>query len=374
MERVGGLKVSANTIERICLEVGGELAEAAEQDWQGVLDGESITPQLAVVSCDGGRIRTRQTGRGPGVHLDGKGWNETKNAIFVSASSETSSADPEPKPPRCFLDRDHVAKLTETAKTKENADREKRFTDKKPAPTKRRGRKKPPAHKPQKIHRTLISSMRNSKQFGLQMKREAKRRKFDDAPRCAFVADGLSCNWTIHAEHFGDYVAILDFTHAVTYLHRASTACCGKGDAAWETYTRWMTLAWQGKVSEVIEQLRAHQSRLGVPPVDASDDDPSEQLRQILVYLCNNRGRMNYARYRCEGLPCTSAWMESAVKEINHRTKGTEMFWNKPAGAEAILQIRAASLSDDDRLARFLAHRPGVARLRKKKTNAAIAA
>ena len=48
------------------------------------------------------------------------------------------------------------------------------------------------------------------------------------------------------------------------------------------------------------------------------------------------------------------------------RIKGTEMFWNNPVGAEAILQIRAASLSDDDRLVRFLTHRPGQSTLRRR--------
>ncbi|MDM4019478.1 hypothetical protein [Roseiconus lacunae] len=374
MQRVNGLKVSPNTIERICLEVGQELATAAEQDWQGVLDGEAIVPQLAVVSCDGGRIRTRKTGCGVGVHLDGKGWSETKNAIFVSATSETSQTDPQPKPPSCFLDRNHVAELTETAKTKENADREKRFRDDEPSPKKKPGAGHRAKHKPQKVHRTLISSMQNSKAFGLQMDREARRRKFDKAPLRAFVGDGLSSNWTIHQEHFSDYVGILDFIHAVSYLHRASIVCMGKGDEGWVTYTRWMTLAWQGRVGEVIEELLAHQQRLGEAPPDAEDDDPREQLRRIIGYLNNNRQRMDYASYRCAGLPATSAWMESAVKEINYRTKGTEMFWNHPAGAEAILQIRAASLSDDDRLARFLAHRPGSARLRKGSNVSTIAA
>jgi len=37
--------------------------------------------------------------------------------------------------------------------------------------------------------------------------------------------------------------------------------------------------------------------------------------------------------------------MKSAVKEMNFRNKGTEMFWNNPDGAEAILQSRATSLS-----------------------------
>ena len=50
----------------------------------------------------------------------------------------------------------------------------------------------------------------------------------------------------------------------------------------------------------------------------------------------------------------TTAWMESLVKELNYRVKGTEMFWNDPEGAEAILQVRAAALCDDDRLVSHL--------------------
>lgn len=125
-ERVIGFKVSTNTIERICLEVGNDLEQSASNNWDGVLNGQAMVPQVAVVSYDGGRIRTRKTGCGPGVHLIGKGWNETKNAIFVSAKSETSLTDPEPQPPRCFFDPGHVAKLTEMAKTKGKCRRKRR--------------------------------------------------------------------------------------------------------------------------------------------------------------------------------------------------------------------------------------------------------
>jgi len=50
--------------------------------------------------------------------------------------------------------------------------------------------------------------------------------------------------------------------------------------------------------------------------------------------------------------------MESLVKQINLRVKGTEMFWDDPHGAEAILRLRAAALSDDGRLERYLETRP----------------
>jgi hypothetical protein len=195
--------------------------------------------------------------------------------------------------------------------------------------------------------------------------RYAKRRRFDETSRKAFVADGLTCNWTIHRKHFRDYTPILDFVHAVSYLFTASLACFGKNDDAWSAYCRWMRSTWQGHVDEVIEELRQQQQRIGLPEERAAEDDPREQLRQVIGYLKNNRTRMRYEQYRLQGRPTTSAWIESAVKEINYRIKGTEMFWNNPTGAEAILQIRSAALSDDDRLLRLLTHRPGQAKLRR---------
>lgn len=366
MKRVVGFEVSTNTIERVSLEVGNDL-EAAEQDhWRSVLAGEVPVPSLAIVEFDGGRIRTRKAGCGPGVHLDGKGWNETKNAIFVSATSKTSGMDPHPEPPACFLDPGHVAKLTEHAKTKEKQGGDDSLLEDEEESLEDENAVGNGDHKPKRILRTVISSMNNSTEFGHQMRREADRRRFDEAGRRAFVADGLTCNWTIHAEHFASYVPILDFTHAVSYLFAASVACFGKTEAAWTNYVVWMTLVWQGKVAQVIHMLRSHQVRIGLPPDDAAEDDPRELLRRVIGYLENNRGRMHYDAYRRKGLPTTSAWMESAVKEMNLRIKGTEMFWNNPAGAEAILQIRSASLSDDDRLVRLLTKRPGQSTIRRK--------
>lgn len=368
MRQTHGLEVSSNTINRLSQEVGADLAAAEQEGWQEVLTGEVTAPEVAIVEYDGGRIRTRQTGCGPGVHLSNRGWNETKNAILVSATSETSAEDPQPDPPRCFLSAKHVARLTETAKSRENAGEDEDLPQKpkrKKARTKGKAKQARAPHKPRRLLRTVLSSMQNTHDFGCRVAREARRRRFSEAPRKAFVADGLPCNWAMHAEHFSDFTPILDFTHAVTYLFRAAELCASGREEAWALYERWMTAVWRGQVSAVLVELRAHQERLGLPPEDAAADDPRERLRLILGYLENNRDRMRYDEYRRAGLPTTSAWMESAVKEINYRVKGTEMFWNNPAGAEAILHIRAAALSDDDRLARFLARRPGSPHLRR---------
>lgn len=59
-----------------------------------------------------------------------------------------------------------------------------------------------------------------------------------------------------------------------------------------------------------------------------------------------------------QGLPVTSSLAESLVKQISKRVKGTKMFWNAGPSGEAILQLRAALISDGDRFADWIATCP----------------
>ena len=120
-----------------------------------------------------------------------------------------------------------------------------------------------------------------------------------------------------------------------------------------------MRACWQGRVREVLAELAAWQERLGRPPPEADEQDPRRVVEDVERYLRNNQGRMDYPRYRRMGLPVTSSWVESLVGEFNGRVKGRDKYWNRSAGAEAILQVRAAVLSEDGRLTRYFAERPG---------------
>jgi hypothetical protein len=119
---------------------------------------------------------------------------------------------------------------------------------------------------------------------------------------------------------------------------------------------------WQGQVAKVLTDLRG----LLEPSSAIEEQTRRASLQESLTYLHNNESRMDYARYRRLGLPIVSALVESLVKEINWRVKGTEKFWNDPNGAEAILQVRAALLSEDDRLTTVLANRPGHSHRRER--------
>lgn len=360
MKEVAGQPVSAKTIERVTQDVGAELAErrdAPAKSGNSLARTPQNAPELAVVECDGGRIRTREPGHGPGVYLSGKGWNETKNACLIRASRQTFVEDPQPEPPDCFLDSKHVAKIAETeALSVASPRRDEAFVEEEQ-------QEAPPTAendwRPKRLVRTVLSSLANSEEFGRQMAREAKCRRFDEANAKAFLGDGLPWNWSIWKRHFRDYTPILDFIHVLAYLYLAAKAVHDEAQAAWDQYVVWMRGCWRGEIEQVLDELAVWKERLGTSPEDASDSDPREVLRITHQYLTNNRGRMDYPAYRCQGLPVTTAWMESLVKEINWRVKGTEMFWNNPEGAEAILQVRSAALSDDDRLKTHLHTRPG---------------
>ncbi len=373
MAQVAGQSVSAKTLERIAHDVGSELAERRDSSRSDSLARRpEDAPDLAVVECDGGRIRTREPGNGPGVRLSGKGWNETKNSCLIRAHRQTSAEDPQPEPPECFCDPMHVAKIAETEalsiaapgsgeKTIAEDDNESQ-----PLPVEADWR-------PKRLVRTVISSMANSEEFGRQMAREAKCRRFYEAQAKAFLGDGLPWNWTICKRHFPQFTPILDFIHVLSYLFLVARAVHPSATDAWDQYLAWMRGCWQGEIDQVLEELILWQARLGEPPPEAPDSDPREVVRKTLQYLQNNKTRMHYPDYRREGLPVTTAWMESLVKEVNWRVKGTEMFWNNPEGAEAILQIRAAALSDDDRLKRHLHGRPGSPFTRRPKPPAQAA-
>src|SRR5262249_48323620 len=149
---------------------------------------------------------------------------------------------------------------------------------------------------------------------------------------------------------FPQCVAITDFLHVLCYLYRAAWAVGADDGARWQQFEAWMTACWQGQVRAVLEELGVWQERLGRPPPaeELAEVDVRRVLAEVVGYVGNNRVRMDYPRYRREGLPVTSSLVESLVGEFNGRVKGKDKYWNRSAGAEAILQVRAAVLSEDD--------------------------
>jgi hypothetical protein len=351
LKLVGEIDVSSRQVNNLTVMVGEELARQrdgqtaayAAQPLPRTATRVEPIPQLACVEVDGGRMQTRAEGVGPGVHE--AHWRETKTAGFFRMKTASHAADPHPALPRCFADRKHMQGLLPGAQEEPAAEAPVADHD--------------PNWRPTVLFRTCSASLETSERFGQMMAAEADARGFFAAHRRAFLGNGLAYNWSIHRRHFPTFEPIVDFVHPVERLHAAARAAHEEDDSAWPQYVAWAGAVWQGRVQEVIQELAGYSKSLGPPPTDADESDPRRVLAESLTYLRNNQSRMDYPRYRCQGLPVTSALIESLVKEMNYRVKGTEKFWNDGLPGEAILQVRAALLSDDDRLAAYIRQRPG---------------
>lgn len=352
LQETAEIRISARHLRNLSVQVGGELVDSRDAKTEAYFQQplprvhtEPTTPiRLACVSVDGGRVQTRLDGGPNGVQEPH--WRETKNGLFMRMTGVAFEEDPHPQLPECFRDRKYLKNLLSGVVDQEVPSVEVEKSDLK-------------SWRPERLFRTCISSLCDSDSFGRMMQAEADSRGFYAAQKSAFVGDGLQYNWTLQKRHFPGFVPILDFPHAIERAYEAARVVWADSDQAWECYASWATACWEGRVADMLEDMRQYQASLGQPPKDCDEKDPRKVLAEAITYFTNNASRMDYPRYRKEGLPITSAHMESFVKEMNYRVKGTEKFWSDGPSAEAILQLRAAKLSDDDRLRQHMRSRPG---------------
>jgi hypothetical protein len=366
--QMAGIAISESQVRRLAHELGRELIDerdrkVIEQRRRQLAARTAVIPEAVVVEVDGGRIRTRAAVAAPGVH-DAQN-KEDKIACLATLRSVTFASDPRPEPPPSWQCPRRVRRLVQQMKGEagEATSPEIREEPADSAASLAAGEESE-RWSPERLVRTCVASLEASSSFGPMMAAEAQERHFYEAARRAFVADGLAYNWAIQQGYFRDFEPIVDFLHVVCYLYAAAQAVAAEESSGWSQYLAWMRACWQGRVEDVLKELEIWQARLGLPPpgeARSAEDrrDPRRLVAEARSYLRNNQQRMDYPRYRRAGLPTTSSLVESLVGEVNARVKSKQKYWTRPQGAEAILQLRAALLSEDDRLSRYCANRPG---------------
>jgi hypothetical protein len=336
-----GQSVSSRNLGRVVEEVGHELIlqrDALVDDFKHHRrDAEGLDPQheLAAVFVDGGRVQIRDATPGLGAGVHNGCWKEDKIARLQTMKSPTHAEDPCPEPPPCFMKPIiHKSGANDSA---ENSQELKALLDSLPALSL--------AQKfdwqPQPLLRTCVGTMRPLEEFRWMVQAEAKRRHFYTAKKRAFVADGSAGNWSLRDRHFPDFEPIVDFVHVAEYLHDAAKVLNSQTQGC-----QWVRDVWQGRVTAVIDQLRQalDKRRIGQETLDEKHE--CHKLQRAWTYLTNNADKMDYPRYRQNGLPTTSSLIESQVKEINARVKGSEKFWYE-SNAEGMIQLICRTLCDE---------------------------
>jgi hypothetical protein len=158
------------------------------------------------------------------------------------------------------------------------------------------------------------------------------------ADQVLFIADGAPWIWKrvprlvqalgLTAERVH---ALLDFYHAVQRLGQVAAL---RKDWSAKARTRWRTqqrhLLLQGEVEQVIAAVRV-----------ICRGRNSKAIRTHCHYFIKNQSRMAYAKLMAMKMPIGSGAIESTVRRVvNLRLKGPSIFWCR-ASAEAILLLRS---------------------------------
>ena len=354
MQELAECPVSAKQVRRVTTQVGEDrVAERREQvaAFTNKTLMERTTPNSDVPAPDVGVLMLDN-----GVHQrrdhfgeqDAKThWKQETGGLVLSMSSDVHEQDPCPEFPEWLYDGDVVAEIASLAQQREMPEKTEKTSldnadDSPRDPNGKGGFDWTPAL----LSREVIASTGGT-DIARHLEWVACEHGITAAKRQAFVADGASWIWAIHKTYFSQMTGILDLMHALSYAYRAAAVLEEDG-----LYRRWSQAIWQGRVRDVLRELQTHQQRLGLPARDASADDPRQRVARAITYYTNHQTRMNYPEYRRLGMPITSSLMESTIKQLNQRVKGTEKYWNH-TNAEAILQLRADTLSDSKPLQGF---------------------
>ena len=364
LEKLGEFSISARHVERLTERLGKERADlrdkaAAAMQARTLRSSYKQPPAVAVISVDAGKAQFRQEDKGPGVH--GARWGDTKVACLQTYTDVGYDKDPQPEPPEAFLNPVGVEKLCREMNRVRGTGVDKPAKEEDPESTKKQKKEKKKRRKerekrPQRLVRTVVATTEAVEAFGWMVSAEAMKRKMYAAKKRALIGDGGNWIDPLGQMHFPDWIQILDFLHLLVHLFAAARLAYAKDPhAAWKLFERMLRDAWGGRVQEVIDALKSQRDRMGADASTAKDACRVVEL--AMRYMEQNRERMDYPSYRQMGLPVSSSLVESLVKQINHRVKGTEQFWND-GGLEAVLQVRAAYLSEDDRAEKFHEQRP----------------
>ena len=366
LANLANLSISEERVRRACGRVGDEriqehqrLQEAFER--KPLLEqahgkpADVQAPAIACVMADGGRYQHLDRRAGsprPASARKGEHWKESRIALLASMSGEQHASDPQPNLPPEFCYAAMADTLSEIGKTGGKLDS---LADDAAGQTNRQTAAEGVVG-PTLESRSVVASRQSWETFGALLASQAWYRGFAAALRKVFVSDGSATIEKLQRTHFRDYVSVLDILHALSYSLAAARAVSDNENSARAKYDFWAAKIWEGRVDHVIDELIAYGAKFGQPPDDARSDDPREVIRVARVFYENHAQRMDYPSYRRAGFPLTSSLMESTVKQVSRRVKGSEKYWSS-AGGEAILRLRGEQLSDDDPLRAYWSRR-----------------
>ncbi len=155
----------------------------------------------------------------------------------------------------------------------------------------------------------------------------------EPAVKAAFDKEGLSEDLK--------YI-ILDIVHVSEYVWKAGNAILGEKS---KFRTGWvkgiLSDILDGKISQVIEELKQNRDKTPL------SESAQKLLGKTITYFTNHQHKMDYKTYLEQGLPVSTALVESSCGHlVKDRMERSGMRWSL-AGAQNMMEIRAVKKNGD---------------------------
>ena len=283
LNRIGGIKVSAASLERITKEIGGELAKDEDNKTENILENRDKVERsnkiedIIVISADGAHIK-----------ID-KEWKEVKSGAVYGITKDVSS--------------DEI----------------------------------------RAVNKSYISRVENCHDFGKRIYLESLKRNVDKSKRVITIGDGARWIWDQFDLHFPNSIQVIDWYHATEHLYNIASLIYKDDDNEKKDFEKELKdNLYEGNIHNfkklVISKIEDKKIKEGC--------NKYKQIEVENNYFMKNIEKMQYKDFESKGYPIGSGVIEGACKNlVQIRMKRNGMNWSNE-GAHAVLQLRCLYLSD----------------------------
>ena len=197
--------------------------------------------------------------------------------------------------------------------------------------------------------REYVATLKSRAEFSQRVSQLYKQVAASKATHTVVIGDGAHWIWSMASEQFPGSVEILDFFHLSEYVWAVAKAAHPQKEQAQKDWVKTQQQLlkksqWQNVISNSHKFKRNRKNLI-------------EAIDNLERYLTNNQSRIDYQSYLKKGLMIGSGVVESSNRRVvTQRLKQAGMHWSL-IGAEGVMALRAAYLSNSHRWSSFWSER-----------------
>jgi hypothetical protein len=338
LTKMFGVEVHYKQIQRDCLQVGAEAADRQQEEARAALQVKQEQPppgtkgpECILLSVDGVVVQDHDSASG----LEIKIGRVDRACLQMPAPTAGTKAKTNPAP-------EATERSAQLAELKDS--REKREYRAATGLVKEALAKVAPDRHKRSVYRPsnptssyVATAEKGTEAIGGLLWAAAVAAGVQTAALVLFLADGAHWCWNLCKTNFPGAIQILDVFHLAKHLFEAGGVMWGeKSGSSRDWALQALVAILEGRLDEVLRELEG---------LTFTEARKREARRELLVYLGNNRERMDYPKYIAAGYPISSAMIEGACGHvIGRRMKGSGRRWDE-AGADAMARLRALHCS-----------------------------